>query len=281
MFRSLWRTIRVEILTTPPTDSNQSSNQLPDDAEPAQRRALAIVTACAILALPIGYLIVHYGMPAPASTGALPVAAPVQSIARLEESVRVHPTVSNRIDLAMAYIQANRPGRAIPILDSLLSEDGSNAVAWNNLCVANIMRKAFAIAIKDCSNAIRIVPDFQLARRNLQWAEDEKKKAFAALAAQEEVARASRNADFYLAQGLSFLHVGDYDQAIKAGQRVLELDPTNGLAANNIGTAYMFKKDPKAAVLWFEKAIALAPTLQIAVSNLAWAHDEQAKPSAR
>jgi tetratricopeptide (TPR) repeat protein len=94
-----------------------------------------------------------------------------------------------------------------------------------------------------------------------------------------QIAPALRNADSYLAEGLNYLHTGDYDQAIYAWQRVLSLDPANALAANNIGTAYMLKQQPSLAATWFQKAIALDPSQQIAKNNLAWARNELAKSS--
>ena len=75
------------------------------------------------------------------------------------------------------------------------------------------------------------------------------------------------------------LHAGEYDQAIQAWQRTLKIDPKSALAANNIGTAYMFKNEPATAISWFGKALALDPTLQIAKNNSAWARSEIAKQS--
>ena len=116
-----------------------------------------------------------------------------------------------------------------------------------------------------------------LRGNNLRWAEDEDGKAITAVRAEEQIAPASRTATSYLDEGLNELHIGDYDQAIEAWQRALRLDPANALAANNIGTAYMFRQQPELAVPWFEKAIAGDPNLQIASNNLAWARDELAK----
>ena len=265
---------------TPPSGPNQHpvpKQQPIQGSIPKQSRAAAILTAFAILALPIGYLVQYYGHPQEASASSLPSAAPAQDIASLEETARTSPTVDNRINLSLAYIRANQPNRAIPILNGIVAENSKNAVAWNNLCVANTLQMAYQNAIDDCHNALRIAPDFQLAKNNLKWAEDEHQKAIVAITAQEKVAPAGRDAASYLNEGLDDLHLGNYDQAIKAWQRTLDLDPKSALAANNIGTAYMFKKEPAKAISWFEKALALDPTLQIAQNNLAWGRDVQAK----
>jgi tetratricopeptide (TPR) repeat protein len=241
-----------------------------------KQRAVAIAVALAILAAPIGYLALH-GSPRGVSAMNAPPSSPSPSISQLEKAVSVSPTVENRINLSVAYINGNLPVRAIPILDSIVAEDGKNAIAWNDLCVAHTMQMDLNVAIEDCNTAIRIAPDFQLARNNLKWARDENQKAITAITAQEQLAPTSRSADSYLAEGLDDLHIGNYDQAIKAWQRALELNPKDALAANNIGSVYMTKKQPAIAISWFGKAIAMDPTLQIAKNNLAWARDELAK----
>jgi len=264
-----------------PLDRPSTEQKQPDETSArawfSRPRVTAILFACAILALPVAYLVVYYGMPGQVSAEVQGVPAPAQSIADSEEAVRVNPSAESRLNLSVAYIRANQPGRAIPILDSVVAEDANNALAWNNLCVANTMQKAYDIAIKDCTNAIRIKPDFQLARNNLKWAEDESRRAIETLSRQEQVAPVSRDSNSYLAEGLNFYSVGNYDQAIKSWRRALELDSKNALAANNIGTALMLKKRVADAIPWFEKALSLDPTLQIAKNNLAWAHDELAK----
>jgi tetratricopeptide (TPR) repeat protein len=244
---------------------------------PAKRRAIAIVVAAAILVLPIGYLVQHHRLPHDVSAQHLAQPAPGPSIAQLEEIEHGNPSVNNRITLSVAYINGNQAVRAISLLDSVIAEDGKNAIAWNDLCVAHTMQMEFNIAIEDCNNAIRIAPDFQLAKNNLNWAQDEKQKAITAITAQEQIAPASRNADSYLAEGLDDLHIGNYDQAIHSWRRALELNPKDALAANNIGSVYMTKKQPAIAISWFQNAIAMDPALQIAKNNLAWARDELAK----
>ncbi len=241
-----------------------------------KQRAVAIAVAVAILAVPIGYLALH-GSPRGVSAMNAPPAAPAPSISQLEKAVSVSPTVENRINLSVAYINGKLPVRAISLLDSIVAEDGKNAIAWNDLCVAHTMQMEYSVAIEDCNRAIRIAPDFQLAMNNLRWAQDENQKTISAITTQEQIAPASRSADSYLAEGLDNLHIGNYDQAIKAWRRALELNPKDALAANNIGSVYMTRKQPAIAISWFQKATVMDPTLQIAKNNLAWARDELAK----
>jgi len=261
----------------PPAPKVQSARNL-GERQHLLRRAIPTISFRAILALSIGGLLVNWCLSGKALTHSATETAPPQTISSLEALVRTSPTAANRINLSLAYINDNQPGRAIPVLNSIIGEDEKNALAWNNLCVANTMLSAYKTAIEDCTRALQIAPDFQLARNNLKWVEDENRKAIVAITAQEQVAPARRDAASYMAEGLDDLHIGNYDQAIKAWQRTLDLDPKNALAANNIGTAYMLSKQSATAKSWFVKALALDPSLQIAKNNMAWAIDEETKP---
>lgn len=208
-----------------------------------------------------------------------PDIAPLQrnDIASLEETVRINPTSENRINLSFAYIHANQPSRALPILNALVMESPNNAVAWNNLCAAHNMLAEYPIAISACRKAIDIDPGFQLALNNLKWAQDEAAKAKQPVTGVDQNASTARTSADYIAEGLNYLHIGNYEEAIKAWQRALAIDPNSALAANNIGAAYMSKGQPEEALTWFQKALAIDPSLQIARNNVAWASSEIAK----
>jgi tetratricopeptide (TPR) repeat protein len=251
---------------------------------PTSRR-YAIVLAALLLGVPIVAV-------ASRASGSMREPQPLQAaiqqtprtadIAVLEASARTAPTVENRLNLSVAYINANAPERAVPILLSVIAEDKNNDTAWNNLCVAHNLEKDYTDGVKACRQALDIDPHFQLAANNLKWAMDELKKDEQRLAATSrtsasEATSPSQASAIYLAQGLRQLNSGDYDAAIDSWQRILALDPSNALAANNIGTAYMFKKEPATALTWFQKAVKSDPTLQIARNNIAWATEGQAR----
>ena len=246
-------------------------------------RILAIALWSALFALPVVYLGAFRAAASTVLASEAPrVQAPTgspdkQDVVALEAAVRATPTPANRLNLSLAYIQTNRPEQAIPILLSLVAEDKDNALAWNNLCVANTLRHSYAVASEDCSRAIVLEPNNQLARNNLKWTEDEQNKAMLALADQQRAPPASHDTAFYIAEGLSQLNAGHPDAAIVSWQRVLELDPENALAANNIGDAYMIKKLPGTALEWFQKASTMDPTMQCARNNMAWARTEISK----
>lgn len=202
--------------------------------------------------------------PLTVSASTLPSIAP-------ETAAAAESTPQNQIDRSLALIRANQPGRALPILDSVLADDPHNAVAWNNRCAANNMLMYYGEAIADCTRALRVSPDFLLARNNLRWAQDQLASVQREIAAEKNIPAPARNRSYYLTLGLNLLHAGVYDQAIAAWKHALALVPSDSAAANNIGTAYMFKHQPAEAVRWFQKAATLDPASQLARNNLAWA----------
>src|SRR5665213_1225932 len=204
-------------------------------------------------------------------TNRTPATPTAESVETLEATVKSSPTPANRLSLSRAYINAGQPEHAILVLLSLVAEDKSNALAWNNLCVANILQQAYTAAVENCNRAIALEPNNQLARNNLRWAEDEQKKAISDLVGGQKAPPAARDAAFYVDKGLSQLNAGQPDAAIASWQHALELDPRNGIAANNIGDAYMVKKQPDTALQWFVKASFIDPTLQLAKNNIVWA----------
>jgi len=113
--------------------------------------------------------------PVTANTADAQPSAP--SMASLEAAARNNPTVDNRINLSLAYINGNAPGMAIPVLQAVLATEPDNLIAWNNLCVAHIMQKDYTPALKECERAVQIDPTYQLAKNNLKWAQEESAKA--------------------------------------------------------------------------------------------------------
>ncbi len=238
----------------------------------------ALVLVVLMLGVPAAYFAISLRGPRPVQAGAQPRAASSQ-VATLEQKVQAEPTVENRINLSQAYIQDGRYGQASELLKKLVVEAPTNAIAWNNLCVAHMMQQELNLAIDACQSGVHSDANFQLVRNNLKWAEDERTKTVAAVAEQEKTAPAQRTSAFYLAEGMNLLHLGSYDQAIAAWQRALAVEPNNAVAYNNIGTAQMLQGRYTEAEASFRQAGSLDPGNTLMRNNLAWAKSMQ--PSGR
>lgn len=228
--------------------------------------------------IPVLYLVLHR-KPAEAATTQAPAAAPAVPLAALEQAAAQSPTVDNRLNLSLGYINAGQPGRAEDVLHKLLAQAPGEKRAWNNLCVAQVQLRELGEAPASCQRALAIDPNFQLAKNNLKWATDVRQAEEATLAKLEETSPGSRDAKFFLAEGNQYLHLGEYDKAINSWQRMLLQSSNDPVAANNIGTAFMMKHQPAEAKTWFAKAEAWDPNLQLAKNNMAWAEQELAAQS--
>jgi tetratricopeptide (TPR) repeat protein len=257
-----------------PSETKVTAETAQEDNEP-QRKPLsgsAILTACVLLALPIGYLFLHHRSTTAVQAGITQAAATISAnIPALEAAAKADPSESNKLDLSLGYIQNGQSGRAVPLLETMTAANPKDAMAWNNLCVAHTLLQEYADGITTCNQAVSLKPDFQLAKNNLAWVSGERDKTVRAITQLEQTAPGKRDATFYLTEGMDYLHLANYQEATQAWSRMLEIDPKSATAANNIGLAKMMEKQPIVAIPWFQKAIMLDPTMQVAKNNLAWA----------
>ncbi len=82
-------------------------------------------------------------------------------------------SMQNFINQSAVYLSANKFNRAIALLKDGILIHPNDANLYNNLCVAYGLKKKYTDAISACSSALRIAPDFQLAKNNLAWVEQE------------------------------------------------------------------------------------------------------------
>lgn len=242
------------------------------------KRMAGIAVVALLVLFPLVYLFFKSSSAAPVNDPA-PVAGAARQndISALENLVKSDPSFDNLVNLSMAYINRQMPGKSIDHLKKAISINPQSAVAYNNLGVAYTMLQQYQNGIDACSHALQIDTSFQLARNNLKWASDEKSKVLAALAGQEKTPADKRDVAFYTAQGLNYFKIGEYGKSIETWNKIFELDVKNVTALNNIGTAFMMKNQVEDAIALFKKAIDLEPGNQLAKNNLAWALDEKAK----
>jgi tetratricopeptide (TPR) repeat protein len=248
-------------------------------ASSAPRPAVAFGIVLAMLALPLLYVAFSHShgqsVRTQSSTWPTQAVPPAPSLAELEHLASSDPTSAHRLNFSQALIDHGLQGRAIIVLNALIADEPMNTLAWNNLCVAHSLQQEYNLAVPACESGVRIDPSAQIIRNNLKWAQDERAHALQALAAQESTPGAQRTPAFYLAEGLNYLHLGNYDQAIGAWRQCLRLDHRNADAQNNIGIAQMMQSRYKEADASFREALTLNPGSQLAKNNLAWAMEEE------
>jgi tetratricopeptide (TPR) repeat protein len=135
------------------------------------------------------------------------------------------------------------------------------AIAYNNICSAQMELGALAQAAKACNKAVALMPGFQRAWGNLAW-------VYARQAEQTPTAGA------YLNLSVAYYWQDAISRSIDASERALQLDPGSAIAHNNICAAYAKSGEWKRAIRECEIALEIDPDYQLAKNNLEWAKSQ-------
>ena len=84
--------------------------------------------------------------------------------------------VADLVNKSLSYYQKGKYEKSIDAGEKALLADPANAIAFNNICVANIKLNRLDLAISACENAIALNPDEKLYRNNFNWAKEEIKR---------------------------------------------------------------------------------------------------------
>jgi tetratricopeptide (TPR) repeat protein len=91
------------------------------------------------------------------------------------KNVAKSPDVNSYLNLGLAYYNARLYDDAIKAWTKALEYDPQNALIYNNIGSAYGALNRPDEEINACTKAITIKPDFDLAKRNLNWAQQQKK----------------------------------------------------------------------------------------------------------
>lgn len=243
-----------------------------------KKKDYILALAAILVAFPIIYLVIKTSEQPDLPKTETPVnTTPQTNFSTLEKLAQENPTFENFINLSNAYINAQQAGKAVEPLKKAIKLKPSSAVAYSNLGCAYTMLKQYQNGIDACNKAIALDPDFQLAKNNLKWATDEKAKVLKTIEMWEKTPENARDTKFYLAYGLSYQQIGNYDKSIEIWNTILQNDPDNANALNNIGVAYALKEDYPKAVFIFQRVINKYPENNLAKNNMAWVVSELEK----
>lgn len=243
-----------------------------------KKKDYILALAAILLAFPIIYLVIKTSeqpdlpkIETPKNT------TPQINFSALEKLAQENPTFENLINISNVYINAQQAGKAIDPLKKAIKLKPNSAVAYSNLGCAYTMLKQYQNGIDACNKAVELDPNFQLAQNNLKWATDEKAKVLETIKTWEKTPENERDTKFYLAYGLSYQQIGNYDKSIEIWNIILNNDPENADALNNIGVAYALKENYQKAVSIFQRVINKYPENSLAKNNMAWVVSELKK----
>jgi tetratricopeptide (TPR) repeat protein len=180
------------------------------------------------------------------------------------------------LNVSFQLFQAGRYQEAIGAASAVLKMVPNSADAYNNIAVSYAALKNWDEAVKNVQEALRIRPDYQLARNNLAWFIKERVKANGATAPE-----GPKSLKYYLSLSLSECRAGRNQECVDASKAALELDANSAIAYNNLAVGYAGLGAWDDAVIAARNAVRIDPGMQLAQNNLAWVSGEQAKAHAK
>lgn len=95
-------------------------------------------------------------------------------ISDFKKNISVQPSEQEYLKLSLFYYYEGMFFQCIEAAEEVLKFNPNSADAYNTICSAYNNLRKWDDAIKACEQAIRIKPDFELAKNNLNWAKGKK-----------------------------------------------------------------------------------------------------------
>lgn len=187
-------------------------------------------------------------------------------LTRLElarKNAKNNPSADAFIELSLYYYKASKYDSSLYAAKQILKYDSNNPTAFINICAADNVLGNWDEAIKAGEKAVKLQPNSQLARNNL--AVSYKRKAL------NDKLNTETDISALIDLSLSFYNEQMYMYCIKACNKVLDIQPNNFFAYNNICSAYNALEEWDKAIVAGEKAAKLSPDSELARNNLAFA----------
>jgi tetratricopeptide (TPR) repeat protein/mono/diheme cytochrome c family protein len=164
----------------------------------------------------------------------------------LESLIRRQPDrASLRDDIAVLYMELNRPAEAVPHFAAALSLKPGSAAAHFNLGTALAGAGRLDEAITHYQHALTLRPAYAIAQNNLGTAFLQLGRPQPALAAFREAAQIDpRLGEAHLNVGLVSRALGDFPEALARFRRVLELNPNWVTAVSSLASLLAAAPEP-------------------------------------
>jgi len=189
-----------------------------------------------------------------------------------------HPAaegVAYWINLSLAQSKQGLNEASIASARKALEIDPNSVEAYNNIGAGYGAMGQWDEAIKNEQEALRLKPDYQLAKNNLNWYTQEKAGGKSAAPA-GAAASTAPGVEELINDSMRLAQAGKYEESITAARKALKLKPDSAEAWNNIAADNEAMHRWDAAIAAAKKAIALSPDFQLAKNNLAWSISQKA-----
>lgn len=98
----------------------------------------------------------------------------IKRITELQQKVAAKATKEEYVELGIYYYKRKEFKQAIEIFEKGLAANPKDLILLNNLCASFCEIKQWDNAMPYCEEALKLQPDYSLAKNNLQWAKDGK-----------------------------------------------------------------------------------------------------------
>jgi tetratricopeptide (TPR) repeat protein len=98
----------------------------------------------------------------------------IKRIAELQQKVAAKATKEEYVELGIYYYKRKEFKQAIEVFEKGLVAIPKDLVLLNNMCASYCEIKQWEKAMPYCEEALKLQPDYSLAKNNLQWAKDGK-----------------------------------------------------------------------------------------------------------
>jgi tetratricopeptide (TPR) repeat protein len=198
-----------------------------------------------------------------------------QQIATYEKEVQKNPTYDNYIQLSYLYSVVN-----LHTYSAAASQKAINIApdkgfkAYNNLGISLMMLGDYDAAKNNFNKALSIEPDFKLAKENIKWLENSYKAILKNIEENKDKKPDNTNLGTLIILTADYQKIGRHDEAIDLCNKIIQFDPKNTGALNNLGVSQMAKKEYSLAYATFQLASKLRPDVDLYKANLNWAKQE-------
>jgi tetratricopeptide (TPR) repeat protein len=194
------------------------------------------------------------------------------------EQALEHPAaggVAYWINLSLVQSKQGLNEASIASARKALEIDPNSVEAYTNIGAGYGAMGQWDEAIKNEQEALRLKPDYQLARNNLNWYTQEKAGG-KSVAPMGPVASGAPNVEDLINDSMRLAQAGKYEESIAAARKALKLKPDSAEAWNNLAADYESLHHWDEAIAAAKKAVALRPDFQLAKNNLAWSISQKA-----
>jgi len=175
------------------------------------------------------------------------------------ERIKLAPTPEKYLQLSLQYYQEGHYAKCIDAAQAAVALKPDYVEAYNNIGSGYIALRQFAKAEEALKKALSIKPGYQLAKNNLAMAENN----------QSIVPPNTTTPEQYIDQSLVYYKFSLFKMCIAACESALELKPDYDLAYNNLCSAYNRLRDWDDAIKTGEKGLQINPNNQLLKNNLA------------